>query len=102
MAHRSLPTLAALLVLAPLPSAGSAQAANPPRCPAQPTQAPALEIEAEVLRRSAALAAARLAGDAAGRLAHYAPDSVTMADYQPRLFGPAEALRYFERLADTQ
>lgn len=85
-----------------LACAAPANAAEPQRCTASPTIAPASAADAEIARRSAALAAARLSGDVAARIAHYAPDSVTMADYQPRLFGPAQAERYYRTLAARQ
>jgi ketosteroid isomerase-like protein len=56
----------------------------------------------DVERHSASMAAARERGDVAARLAHYAPDSITMVDYQRRLYGPSQARLYYAMLADRQ
>lgn len=57
---------------------------------------------AEIQRRNADLSTTWLNGDVDWRLAHYAPDSVSNPDYQPRLYGPGSIARYYLALASRQ
>lgn len=57
------------------------------------------DVAAEIQRRNAELSATWLSGDIDRRMAHYAPDSISNPDYQPRLYGPRSIARYYQVLA---
>lgn len=57
------------------------------------------DVAAEIQRRSAELSATWLSGDVDRRMAHYASDSISNPDYQPRLYGPRSVARYYQVLA---
>jgi ketosteroid isomerase-like protein len=60
------------------------------------------EFAAEIQRRNAELSATWLNGDVDRRMTHYAADSVSNPDYQPRLYGPGSIARYYRALASRQ
>jgi ketosteroid isomerase-like protein len=101
--RRGLAALAAILLssvgtLAP----GQAQTAAPRTCKAPAPRPIAAELAAEIQRNNTALSATWLSGDVDKRLTHYAADSVSGPDYQPRLYGPASIARYYKVLASRQ
>lgn len=57
---------------------------------------------AEIQRRNADISATWLSGDIDRRLVHYADDSVSNPDYQPRLYGPTSIARYYSVLSSRQ
>jgi len=56
----------------------------------------------EIQRRNADLSATWLRGDVDRRMAHYAADSISNPDYQPRMYGPDSIARYYRVLASRQ
>ncbi|AVQ02253.1 hypothetical protein B7G68_10590 [Caulobacter segnis] len=56
----------------------------------------------EIQRRNADLSTAWLSGDVERRMVHYAADSISNPDYQPRLYGPDSIARYYRVLASRQ
>ncbi len=90
--------LIAILASTPARSAVAstrAAGAEPPR------QVP-VALAAEIQRRNADLSAAWLSGDVDRRMVHYAADSISNPDYQPRLYGPGWIARYYRVLASRQ
>lgn len=97
LSRRSLVRLAAagpalIVVLASNPARSAAQAGGS----ARQVQA---DLAAEIQRRNAELSATWLSGDIDRRMVHYASDSVSNPDYQPRLYGPRSIARYYQVLA---
>ena len=83
---------AALLGLV-LPAAAGAQT-----CSRAPAAEVAPAVAEEIARLNAAMAAARIAGDADALIAHYTPDSLIMPEHQQRLFGPEQGRAYYRAL----
>lgn len=89
-----------IVILEPI-SARSAVAATKASGAAKPRQVP-VAWAAEIQRRNADLSAAWLSGDVDRRMVHYAADSISNPDYQPRLYGPGSIARYYRVLASRQ
>lgn len=103
LGRRGLAALAAIaLSSAGTPAPGQAQTASPRTCKAAAPRPVAAELAAEIQRRNNELSATWLSGDIDSRMAHYAADSVSGPDYQPRLYGPASIARYHQVLASRQ
>jgi ketosteroid isomerase-like protein len=101
--RRGLVALAAI-VLSSVGALGSGQAqpAAPRTCKAPAPRPVAPELAAEIQRRNTELSATWLSGDVDKRMIHYAADSVSGPDYQPRLYGPESIGRYYRTLASRQ
>jgi ketosteroid isomerase-like protein len=100
ISRRSLLALAAVgapVILAPN-SARSAAAATKASGATKPSGVP-LALAEEIQRRNTDLSAAWLSGDVDRRMLHYAADSISNPDYQPRLYGPGSIARYYRVLA---
>lgn len=90
-----------LLAFPPSDQARSAVAAAQV-CGATPRQPASAALVEEIRRRNAERAATWLSGNIERRMVHYAPDSVSNPDYQPRLYGPGSIARYYRVLASRQ
>lgn len=90
-------------LIAILPSTPARSAAVATRAAgAEPPRQVPVALAAEIQRRNADLSAAWLSGDVERRMVHYAADSISNPDYQPRLYGPGSIARYHRVLASRQ
>jgi ketosteroid isomerase-like protein len=96
-------TMAGLaLLMTPSPSQAQPATAPVQACRSAVVRPAPIALVEEIRRHNAELSTTWLTGDVDRRMAHYAPDSVSNPDYQPRLYGPGSIARYYQALAFRQ
>jgi len=88
----------ALLLLAATYAHSEQPNGIPARCTRPPVQSLDESLRRTITQQNASLAAARVRGDVAELMAHYAPHSVVMPEHQPRLWGVQQAEAYYRAL----